>query len=410
MRKIGRKARILFVAFLALGSLGGGPIQAQSAADTCANLLQPAKDSTAVLQACLDAQPAGGAVQLDPKTYVLTHPLIIRKSVSIGTRGVAADASRCDAGGEGFCATLLLRMEPGSGGHPPDRVASPIMVTASDVHIDHLVVRGGMTAPADPNRAARCAGDERPLGGGLSVRASGFAMSKSMIEHVECFSAITVDAGTSGLLFTDNILYENGTHTADKGWADGLTVDAGRNHVIRHNTFRDNTDVQLILGGCLNCQIDHNELTHSTAKSGASFADLLIHSWPGRDGNYEGTTVSDNRIDCGDGHNCGFGLGIGANAWYPTPAKGGRVLNNQIRNAQVGLNIDDASGPIDVRDNIVEASGGAYPSDCGVRQVGAVNISSASRQFVDVSHIANVDPASITSLTFAKCLINRPQK
>ncbi len=43
-------------------------------------------------------------------------------------------------------------------------------------------------------------------------------------------------------------------------WADGLTVIDGVDDVIRDNVFRDNTDVQLVLGGCRRCTVTDNRI------------------------------------------------------------------------------------------------------------------------------------------------------
>ncbi len=52
-------------------------------------------------------------------------------------------------------------------------------------------------------------------------------------------------------------------------WADGLTVIDGVDDVIRGNLFRDNTDVQLVLGGCRDCTVADNRIEETDAPGAA---------------------------------------------------------------------------------------------------------------------------------------------
>ena len=60
-------------------------------------------------------------------------------------------------------------------------------------------------------------------------------------------------------------------------------------------TFRftviDNTDVDLIFGGCRNCMISDNKISHTDDFSGSSFAALMIHAWPSTSGDFTGSTL-----------------------------------------------------------------------------------------------------------------------
>jgi len=68
----------------------------------------------------------------------------------------------------------------------------------------------------------------------------------------------------------------------------------------------------------------------------------MIQSWPGQRGEYTGTTISNNTIDCGPNYRCGFGLLVGGDPWYQVNTYGGSIHDNTIKNAKEGLVIDDA--------------------------------------------------------------------
>src|SRR5690606_25695805 len=128
-------------------------------------------------------------------------------------------------------------------------------------------------------------------------------------------------------------------------WSDGLTVlDAADSHFLR-NQFHDNTDIDLIFGGCPRCLIQHNVVTHSADPAGGAFAAIMIQKWPTTSGNYADVDVSNNRVDCGPNRTCGSGLYIGSESWYEgtpygtkTPgAVSGVIHHNTIVNAQNGV-------------------------------------------------------------------------
>ncbi len=187
-------------------------------------------------------------------------------------------------------------------------------------------------------------------------------------------------------------------------WADGLTILDGADDVVTGNLFRDNTDVQLVLGGCRHCTVAGNRFETTDGAERGAFAALLVHAWPTTSGNYDGTAVTGNSIDCGPARQCGFGLGVGGRAWYRSATFGGLIAGNTVRRAAIGINVDDATGPVTMRDNRVLDSGGPVHSHCGTSQAGAVNISPASRRYVDATAGVSMAAEAVTSLSYAGCL------
>jgi hypothetical protein len=101
--------------------------------------------------------------------------------------------------------------------------------------------------------------------------------------------------------------------------------------VIAFNSVMDNTDVQLIIGGCRRCRINDNTLGHSGMTYGSptaprSHGALMLHAWPQvhygalwsavpTSGDFTDADISHNWIDCRG--ECGVGVLFGGNPWYP---------------------------------------------------------------------------------------------
>ena len=350
--------------------------------------------SEATLRDCLNRLPEGARIALPPGPLVLTQPLVLRRRVTLTTAGTRPGDPRCAEDGAG-CAVLVLAM-PASTDHP-------ITAAGAGSVLDHLVIQGGRASPAHDYQAA-CAGPDRDSGGGLAIAASNVTISGSVVRDVACYSAVVVSEGADGLRFTNNAVLSNGTHDQRRMWADGLTLLDGVNDVIEGNLFRDNTDVQLVLGGCLRCTVANNRIETTEAPGAASFAGLLVHGWPHTSGDYAGTAITGNTVDCGPARRCGFGIGVGGRAWYPSAASGGVIAGNTVNRAEVGINVDDATGPVTMADNIVTQSGGPVRSHCGLWFAGPVNISDGSRRFVDPTAGVTMPAEGVTDRDFARCL------
>ncbi len=382
-----RQAALHAAALLAV--LAACAVRGHAAPDNCRILTGDG------LQNCLDQLPEGARLALPPGRLVLTAPVVLRRRVTLATAGMSPAAPRCPKDGAG-CAVLALRPARPDGRHP-------ITVAAAGSVLDHMVIEGGRADPAQDGRAA-CAGSGRPSMGGLDIAAAGVTVAGSVLRDAACYSAIVVEPGADGFRFTGNAVLSNGMHDQSGLWADGLTVIDGVNDVIRGNLFRDNTDVQLVLGGCLRCTVASNRIETTDAPGAAAFAGLLVHGWPDSSGDYAGTVVAGNVIDCGPARRCGFGLGVGGRAWYRSATSGGLIAGNTVARAAVGINVDDATGPVAMRDNRVTESGGPVRSHCGLWFAGPVNISAASRPFVDPTAGVAMPEAGVTRHSFAGCL------
>lgn len=376
-------------------------------ANACSSLSKFANsrlDASAALLDCIDRTAVGGRLELAPATYVVRRQFRILKPIVIATAGVADSAPGCDKLGAGRCATIRVDLDDA-----PYTNIMPVEIAADGIGLIHLMFEGS----SDPRLRADCKqADRRPLGGGLRVLNSRFTLRKSVLRHFTCYTSMEVLAGSNALTIEDNVIGPNGDHRPGDIWSDGITVHDSEDTVVRRNLFVDNTDVQLIFGGCRRCRIENNQFRHSGPFSKASFAELMLHAFLNTSGDYRGTVVSGNVIDCGKSRLCGYGIMIGANPWkagenrhYPGAMFGGIIRDNRISNAMVGINIDSPTGPVEVYGNRVMSSGGRYRSDCGVRDWPAVNVAPGAVTFV------KGDPSNLSegSTSSTSCIINREE-
>ena len=353
-------------------------------------------DAAPALLACIASTASGGDVPLAPGRYVLRSRVVIDRPVHLLTGSMTAAAKACQPGGDARCATLIL--VPG----PADR-ALPFAVLANGARIDAIVFQGARAIEPAAGLQACAAADRKPAGGGLQVQGDAVAITRSVFEMFTCYTALEFETGI-GAKISNNSFSANGAHDTSQNWSDGLTIHDGKQLVISGNRFVDNTDVQLIFGGCQGCTVTGNSFRHTGKAAGGSFAELMLHAWPkgATSGDFTGTTVSGNAIDCTVQKRCGFGLMIGASPWYQAATFGGTVRANRVANAMVGLNVNDLTGPMQITDNRITASGGRNVATCGMRDTAAVNVSLASERFVGGS-IAGAGHAS-----FVGCLLNHP--
>jgi hypothetical protein len=354
-------------------------------------------DASALLRGCLADAAAGARIGLAPGIYHIRGPITIAKPVTLTSTGYRARA--CGADRDASCATIEIGL--------PDQAslaARPaLLVTAPDVHLVRIAIRGAKDA--DPARDQQiCNGSgPRQAGGGLRVSASGFVLQDAAIANFSCYSALEVTSGVNSIAIVNNLIIGNGNHSQHNMWSDGITILDAVHALIANNTFIDNTDVQLILGGCRMCTIRGNRFRHRPASAGGSFAELMLHSWPNTSGRYDGSITTGNNIDCGPEQRCGYGMQLGANPWYSGHTSGGKVVGNSIRDAMVGLNIDGLTGAMIVGGNRVASSGGRFPSTCGVRDWPASNIAPASLAFVTGTKELSSNTGGIDT---SHCLLN----
>jgi len=390
------------IGFLGLSLLVGGckPAQAATVCTALGAVAKGQKDAAPILQHCLDSAKPGDTIGLPAGAYLLRSPIFVRKPMTLMTAGIAAAAPACRAA-DRRCATLAPMMSESALAQAP----MPINIEADRVTIDHLIFAGARVRAPQAAQALCLSQHGRSLAGGIRWNGEESRIARSVFRDFACYSALEFGTGSGAIV--DNLFAGNGTHNVKMMWSDGLTVHEGRSLEITGNRFLDNTDVQLIFGGCTDCKVTGNQFRHSGSEAGGSFAELMIHAWPGgaTSGRYDRTVFSGNDIDCGAAHRCGFGIMVGALPWYQAPTSGGTIQGNRVRNAMLGLNVDGLSGPVDIGANDVVAVPGSYRASCGVRRIdNGTNIAPSSRRFIANARTAQ----SAGAQSFANCLLNYP--
>lgn len=120
-------------------------------------------------------------------------------------------------------------------------------------------------------------------------------------------------------------------------WADGLTVWNCQGGTVAGNTFWDNTDVDLIVGGG-NCTVEDNTISHMNTYG---FAGLMIGWFPGGDGNHTGSVFQRNNISS-SADKLGFGIMVGSHPWtidWPF-VNAGTITGNSSSGAVINLMVE----------------------------------------------------------------------
>lgn len=387
------------------GAIAGISFPSCSSASACPELsrvVNRSADASQALMDCIGRTPAGGQLDLPPGRLLLTHRIWISKPIKIATAGLSEGDAPCGAL-ETRCATLVVDADSSS--HP---TSFPIDVNSGGVSLTHLIIEGSN----DPRIVADCGGppERRVYVGALRIQGSDFVLRKSVLRNFACHTAMQVRAGYKNLTIENNLIGPNGNHSIKNMWSDGVTVHDSEYAVVRNNRFIDNTDVQLIFGGCRNCSIEGNLFRHNDSFSGASFAELMLNTFPGTSGNFDGSRISGNRIDCGAAKRCGYGIMVGASPWRSSTGSsraggmsGGTVARNFVRNAAIAINVDAPTGPVQISANRVTSSGATRASDCGEHPWPAVNVAPDAIRFVK-GNPANVPEGHVSTIG---CLINR---
>jgi len=391
------RAILFLLIVVTIGTLGfaRGPVSAQ----TCKSMdlvKNKGQDATPAITECLTKLGEANVLKLSPGTYRLLTPLTIDKAVTIETAAIFS-GQNCSKVTGANCAVLAIgQMAPSSNPN-----IMPIEVTTKNVQLRSIAVVGGTKRDIGWQRHICLDQHARPLGGGIRVKADEFQMTNVLLKDFSCYTALEIVKGVKGAKIIGNVIGPNGNHMIRNMWSDGITIHDSELTMIKENTFKDNTDVQLILGGCKSCTVVNNIFIHSSYFNRSSFAEIMIHSWPDTSGDYTGSIISGNSINCGSHRSCGYGIMIGSEPWYPSRVFGGTVRRNRVTNALMAINIDKLTGPMNVGDNSVLESGGVASSDCGIKRWPAYNIAAASLEYIPIK------PKNYFSVNTEKCLLNR---
>jgi hypothetical protein len=339
------------------------------AADRTCPLSRGVEVSEAV-QACLESAQPGDHLFFVPGLYLLSKTVEVKKPLVMRTAGRAEPCGFAENHGcAEFKATSNFFPNPGEG---------LFSVKAENVTMQNVVINGAKFERRTSPAGKECAQGNNAHGYNFSVFANRFTAEGLTTKNALCATGFFGAKGVSQLTLKRSFVGNNGIHNMQGLWADGATFHDLVDSVISNNVFYNNTDIDLIFGGCQNCRIENNLIKHEASFEGSAFAALMLQAWPqATSGNFTGSLTRNNTIECGP-KRCGFGLYLGAEAWYSAPLFGGIVENNHIDGAMLGLNVDKATGSVVVRNNTVTNSGGKYLTSCGRRRMKSYNISPGS--------------------------------
>jgi hypothetical protein len=347
----------------------------------CSSLLPyngTSNDASSAIITCIDNTPAGGVLELPAGRYFLSHQINITKSLKLSTEGKTPEMARCRYGHQDDCAQLVAAID-----FDDQNGIIALLPRAEGSQIDHIVVDGNK----DGRYAAKSFAYYQCANGNLTARNNRYGMNywiqcnnctltNSLSINALCGTGVQEFGGVMNMNVSRNLIAYNGMHP-DYSYdvnnppgvlphpvSDGLTVMKCGNCSITDNEFYDNTDIDLIFGACDNCIIQNNTIGHSGVWQGSSSTALSLYHWSW-EGNYSGTIVSGNKIDCGENRGCGFGIQMGPDPWMDAGSPGdmkiygASVHDNTVTNAIQGINIDDVHD-FEVYRNTVTSSGGIF--------------------------------------------------
>ncbi len=314
-----------------------------------------ATDTSDVISRCIEATPNKGRLLLAAGTYKVSKPIfLLRSDITITTKEFPEPDKICLLDASAPCA--LFKMDPGfeSSGEALLNLGSVVQNIGADrVTVDHIAFHGSR-AERQATMKTDCI--NRPLflvslGNEVAVTHSAFVESACGASFA--FAGVpTQQAAYRAVQITHNLIADNGYGRATTAplarWSDGLTISYFNGAKITNNTFRDNTDVSLILGSAVDTEISHNTFLQTKENVYAAF---MLTNWTvlgatAELANFTGLHVHHNTFDCAN--KCDIAMQLGVFTWgVPTDPVarantrvfGGLVENNTIKTNKQGINV-----------------------------------------------------------------------
>ncbi|WP_435005084.1 hypothetical protein P12x_002975 [Tundrisphaera lichenicola] len=372
------------------------------------------EDATAQIQALIDLTPVNGTLELPRGTYLVSKPIVISKPMTLTTRGSSGLRQSADplAGGSlDLAGYATLKASPslvfGFFYPPRDQDKGLLIVrppegqdTLSGVHIRHIALDGnGVNRGTD-----RFSNDQMNCSNLNMRRTDNSSFTDSVSFHAvgrgwDPYAHIFVDC--TNLKIDDNLLLENGEssigpsgpeYNGSNFATNTLEVRAETRDVrveIKRNRVYDSTILGIVVqtsaGRTMTGEVAYNVIRQFRSMSygvglelygDGSFGNgrlqnprttLLVHHNL-IDGNAGAATIPGTSTRL---RQIPYGLMIGVGPFGNPPEngvdvqawqiKGGRIYRNEIRNVQVGVNVDQAgtvASPTYVLDNTVGGSTG----------------------------------------------------
>jgi len=333
----------------------------------------PGSDAGPALRQCIANTPSGGTLEIPPGTYTINSTVRINKPMTLRTAGTAGSTQSCEVLGSA-CAVLQAHVDSLLDG------GFLVVESTTGVTLDHLILDGDRDHRLGSIAAAHCRNKYNRYGfNARMTNCSSCRFTYNVSRNALCGTALEY-AGHDATIVR-NAFKSNGQdhRTANDLWADGLTVSFSDRATITDNSLIDNTGVALIVGGAKDAKILRNLIRQPTR---VSFAGLMLFNFQNRNnsGDFSGTLVSQNDINCGSLRNCHFGLMLGPHPWNPSLwITGGTVTGNTVVNARQGINVE-GTNLLTLYGNSTTGSPASATFLCGTRATSNLNIYDA---FVD---------------------------
>ncbi|RKH09930.1 hypothetical protein D7V97_15140 [Corallococcus sp. CA053C] len=346
------------------------------------------------LQGCINATPSGGTLEIPAGTYGIATQVLITKPFTLRTQGLAGSTANCEAPGV-TCAVLkaLPTFNANVGGFLA-------VQSTHDVTLDHLILDGNRAARLGTPAASQCASGNNYSGFNSRMSdCTACRFTHNVSKNALCGTALEF-RGHDGTVI-NSVFRSNGQNATSNLWSDGLTIHYSDRVTVTGNTFVDNSDVALILGGGRYAVVTNNAISQPGQ---VVFAGLMLDNFNGgTSGDFTGAVVTGNTIDCASARNCHFGINLGPHAWYQsTPILGGDVHGNVVASARQGINVDGAgtsASPLVLYGNTVSnAAPGSASFLCGSHSTSPLNINTA-----DSVVNRNGDTAPMTAFPWHGC-------
>jgi len=295
--------------------------------------------ASTALQSCLGSTPQGGTLRLPVGTYLIDTQVVIDHAVTAGTMALGNSSSSCDA-----VPCAVLRASSTLNDPPSGSAKGVLQVTGQGAVIDHLAIDGNRAARLGSQVAIACSHYANFWGYNVLVFASDVTFKYSKSYNALCASGLGWFGDFASI--TDSVFRDNGNHVTLGLWSDGITIGASNNAQILRNHIVNSSDVALVLMAAKNALIQDNliEQPGQTAFAGlVVFRQLDPNGNPLGDGDYSGTFVQNNTLECYQ--HCFLGLHVGSRPWENGPntvVYGVTVRNNTVHNSSFGISVGQA--------------------------------------------------------------------
>jgi hypothetical protein len=187
------------------------------------------------------------------------------------------------------------------------------------------------------NRPSPVCGGDRAAN--MFLRGNGAQTNSLLLDNIEsdaapCATSMNIDATN----------FEIGNSWIANNNGDGLTVWRCDHGYIHHSHFRDNTDIDVVVGGGPSCRVEDNDIQHNQSHG---WAGLGVQWFPQGGGDHTGSTFLRNVISSGV-NLLSFGVVVGLHPWDTTHdltnvGEVGRSSNgNTISGAVLNLTVEAA--------------------------------------------------------------------